>query len=775
MSRQGIPTFAGLGLTINITKTPQSRSGGSRSFSDGTKRVQYQPHVASSVKSSSSSTTVGLSKGWKPDAPKMAIDPYVGDIVKMIEKEKVCAMSLPTGSGKTRRITAEMALRGYTTRVAIPIKVAVRDSYNFIKKVTTLDTGYAYGRTSSYKSDTQIVFGTTGHFRAVLQGLIARGRSDLKASAKSILGDVFFIDEVHTASRDITTLIGLIVHIFPNLDGAPKIVFMTATLNHGDILNYFPTFPTYKVELDTYPIQIEYLINEFDPMNPSIGGSVDEKAVEVIKAELEVLTSKTVSVGIIFRPGVAEVLGMIDNLEKAFPKEPIEFYPAYSQLSDEEIDAIFAPASPGTMKVIIATNVVESSVTIPEAVWIVDDLLVKTAETSWTGGTRLALGYATQAESQQRGGRIGRTGPGRLYRLCTEQFWNKLPNFRKREIDRVPIEDIVLQLIDIKLSPVQILRISPERYADSERILLSMNMLKIENETFVLTEIGKFVAQMPLSVQNSAMIYYGMKDIMPKALDIAVQNMAHKDTKDLKPEAITATQLTELRTVLAVAAMLEIGPGQQGFFYNPRKTRGETKDEYKARMMAHTEKYHEKYRGKTDIHTLATIFWSIVVGYNVAQSYDRAHARGFTDYVKEYAIENMFNNRKVREALVVLNDLEDKVLQLIKLPEGTKPIDFRSSIPEANNYEQLGSVVVKVFIQAYGNNMLIRVPDDRPHPYYILASDKRPKPTKYSLSRGFHQIPIGRYSAPARLIAAELAEIEGEKGIYFSAGMLTDL
>ena len=677
----------------------------------------------------------------KWSGPTLPICADGANILNMIRTHHVSAVDAPTGTGKTLYLPFMLAAHGTRVRVAIPTTVAVRAAYDFHHRYNQPPVGFigfASNREVAYDARTRLVYGTTGHFTAKLIGMLrslASGSIEcpdatVKNKARHVLGDYFFIDEVHTATSDISLLMGLVHHIFPDGDG-PSLVFTTATFNQADVRAYFPEFPVYTVERKSHPVEVIYLCgdNESDPLDDD----PNEHIVRVCRAYLD-----QAIVGIVFRPGVAEVHGTMNALYKAFG-HAVDVVPAYSQLSPEEIDEIFTPAENNTPKIIIGTNLIESSVTIPDAKFIIDDCLVKNAMTSRSGGKKIALDLVSQAESNQRRGRIGRTSPGTAYRLCTESFWSeRMKPFRLREIERVPLHNPALQLIDICLNPAKILRIDPVRYATAERTLIKLGLVvtsdadQEDERTIVLTEIGRFVAGLPISAQNAILLYYA--------------SVNYRDGGDLM----------KFQTIIALASFLEVGIGQYGFFFTPRRMPSEPQRDYQARVFAHSMDYHEKYRGETDIHTLVKLYWAVLDDIAVAREF--TGLQKFSDCLKACCIENSLNKKKLREAFVIMRDMAER-LQL--------PTSVEYALDTVPDLHEISAYATELFKQSYKTNRLIKDGTK-----YRLVDDGE-STVKYNLAKGFSRIPTNGRITPDELFAAELMEIQGTGGkIVNLAGVL---
>ena len=759
-----------------LPRLPSGNELGIGRASDGKKKTPYNPTRPRNVRAFQTPSpshrrfvpavepqrtpTVPQKKSY----PSFVIDQHAEPIFLYIKQYPILAVDAPTGTGKTRRLPYELAKQGFKVRVAIPTTVAVRDAYNFQKLHSTLRVGYAAGREIHYSDDDQLVYATTGHFRQRVLGMIKSGNV---AQVRSIFGDIIFIDEVHAATTDITVLIALIRYLFTSkgVYSGPKIVFASATFNHGDIMDHFKDFPIYKVPTITHPIEDIFLDKTRDPIHDE----ADTEITRIVKEKFAEWKAGKKVHGIIFRPGVNEVENTIEALEANFPaSDPIEFFPAYSSLTPQEIDAIFVPSE--KMKVVVGTNLIESSITIPDVGWIIDDMLVKIAETSSTGGEKLTLTLISKAGSQQRRGRTGRTVPGQAYYLITKAQYEMLTPFIMREIDRIPIYEIVLQFIDAGLDTVEVLRINKNRYNQAKRTLIDFKMIEEEGQRLTVTEAGKFVSGITLGIHNAFMVYLGYQRFMGKW---------HTAT-DIDAEKIL------FRSIIALACMVEsYGPS---YMFVPRKKRDETQVEYQARKDAHVSEYHDKFKGATDVHTFINIFWDMMTDINVAKQHDKATNHKFTHYVKEWSVNNSMNNKKLKEFLTVMRDIESIIESKIKeltlrdaspvsaytelLPRGLQGQDgfsLGTNLP-TGGFSTLGNAIAPIFARAYIANQM-RLKDVAKGPIYVDGNG-----LEYRIDRvsSFNEIPMGKYDSPTQIVAARTLEIAGKGGNYRVAGLIVN-
>lgn len=658
----------------------------------------------------------------------MPMAPYIDEIIKNVAVSPILGISAPTGSGKTRLIPWVLAAYGLKVRVSIPTTVAVINSYSFQKEYSGLSVGYAAGRKIEYKAEDILVYGTTGHFVNKILSFYREG----KLSGSDILGDILMIDEVHIGSSQTTLLLGLLRYLYDD-HTRPGIIFSSATLDDSEIASYFGNIPRIDV-LSESPFKItdEYLKGIYASHNPM--KNPPEPLIENIIRKR--LAGRLPGNGIIFRPGYMEVESTVSHLSGLFPS--ITFLPAYSSLSDEEINKIFTTLEMGKgITVIVGTNIVESSITLKNIAFVIDDMLEKIIETTATGGTRLALSLVSQSASQQRRGRTGRTQDGIIYRLISQEAYHKLPLFRPKEVDRIPIYDIMISLIDVGLDPQSILIIDRSRYLSGIARLKEYGMLTTDGQ---VTEGGKFASLLPLSIETSFMIYLGYKEYI-KQLNTPKNNE-------------TRSRLL-FRSVIAVSVMISVH--SPPFFYLPRpESLPPTEDTNTFR-----ERYHSRFKGDNDIHTFINIYWNLV---------DETSSPN-TMPIKNWCVANGMNNKKINEALSALDSVISIIEEMLQGDPSLKVEKYYElSQPEimTGNRRFAANYVSSIFSKAFYFNQLIKIPTRKGK----ISFKNRITGAVYQINfRGGSYSNLD-FSSINSIVVGETLEILGNQGTMNLAGII---
>ncbi|RUS33841.1 hypothetical protein BC938DRAFT_483570 [Jimgerdemannia flammicorona] len=288
------------------------------------------------------------------------------------------------------------------------------------------------------------------------------------------------------------------------------------------------------------------LRKKFPPLSPKASARqrAVEKEKEALEEKKEVVTAKNAEVeaedlelgeGEIdknvdledfdFDEDTEDEEGFTDEEEEQEPDAPLHVLPLYSLLPTAAQLRVFDDPPPGTRLCVVATNVAETSLTIPGVKYVVDCGKVKERRyDSTTGVQSFEIGWTSKASADQRAGRAGRTGPGHCYRLFSSAvFDNEFEQFSTPEINRMPIEGVVLSMKSMNIDTVTNFPFPtpPERehMAKAERLLAYLGA--IDSDTKRVTELGRTMAMFPLSPRFSKMLLIGQQhDCLPYVIAI---------------------------------------------------------------------------------------------------------------------------------------------------------------------------------------------------------------------------------------------------------------
>ncbi|XP_075282799.1 ATP-dependent RNA helicase TDRD9 [Opisthocomus hoazin] len=512
----------------------------------GNDQLVYKPGTSLSHCESSDGTSIPISNHKCMDMP---IAKHREEIVSLIESNSVVVVQGASGSGKSTQIPQYVLdyciQRSIYCNIAVtqPRKIGASSIARWISKERSWKLGGFVGYQVSLENistkETRLLYMTTG---VLLQKLVC---------AKSLAEYThIFIDEVHERTEEMDFLLLLIRKLLHTNSQSVKVILMSASINCKEFAEYF-AIPIgnsltpaciFKVEGKPYAIKEYYLddlkhIVHFKPPSqtfrePVIVREMYEVAVSLIQSfdELEMksnreknnlsVTSERGSV-LVFLPGLSEISYMHSCLS-GICKKRWQVYPLHSRVTLEEQSNVFLAIVPGYRKVILSTNIAESSVTVPDVKYVIDFCLTRTLvcdeETNYRS---LRLCWASKTNCNQRKGRTGRVSEGYCYRLVYKDFWTEfIPEKSVPEILRCPLETTVLKIKKFDMGGPKALlatALSPPSIGDIERSILQLKELgaltwaQTEENPYdgELTFLGKVLVQLPVDLHLGKLIVLG--------------------------------------------------------------------------------------------------------------------------------------------------------------------------------------------------------------------------------------------------------------------------
>ena len=545
----------------------------------------------------------------------MLISQHLPAIVNAIHKNPTVFVVAGTGSGKSIGVPAAIAATGSRCFVVVPTRTAAISlaQYQTIlqKKVTpNLNpnfVGYAAEGNIQYTDETRIAYVTGGHVRKKMLSYFSKG------TVKPMnFCDVLFVDEIHSGTLDTTIIISLWMKARALRAAMPRLVLASAT---PVPLAIIPKPVVYTVETRGFHIDIRYHNRDLDI--DDINGTL---YIEAARIAYDFHRNSAISDGhiLIFAPGSKEVELMMAQLTQlaatAIPGKRLTIVPAFGALKQEDIELIYSQTAPDERKAVIATNIAETAITITDIGFVVDTVTEKRAETSQSGGFRLATHYISKDSAKQRAGRTGRTRPGIAYRMITQESFDRLEEHRPPEIQRVPIYETIMELLDVGLVPEEtIIGIEARRVQQAVQLLNQLGMVQQVDNTIVVTDMGHFAPKFSLSVRNAAFLWLWLQAGHP-----------------LFPGAVVASLIDSY------------GPS---YFWLPRRNRELADTDYRAILEAHKDKYFGQYIGYSDLETALNMWSDMVktIGVNAD-----------VDVAARWSRDHSMNNKKIRELLQIV-------------------------------------------------------------------------------------------------------------------------
>ena len=473
----------------------------------------------------------------------LPVTQYADKLIAAIQKHQIIIVAGETGSGKTTQLPqiAMLAGRGLTGMIGHtqPRRLAARSVSQRIAE----EVGEQLGESIGFK----IRFNEQGSQDSIVR-LMTDGILLAELTHDRYLNkyDTIIIDEAHERSLNIDFIMGYLKQLVkkrPDL----KIIITSATLDVNRFSQYFYNAPIFEVEGRSFPVEVRYRpISEM-----SVGGSDDDEfddfeenlpravvqAVEECFKDAESKGHPEHADILIFSSTEREIRELQETLQKFGPKHT-QILPLYARLALSEQQQIFNPSG-GGRRIIIATNVAETALTVPNIRYVIDSGFARLSRYNYRSRVqRLPIEAISQAAANQRKGRCGRIAPGVCIRLFSEEDFQGRPEFTEPEIKRTNLASVILQMQSLGFGAVESFDfIEPPDHRlvnDGRKLLIELGAYQqTKNE---LTKIGAQMAKMPIDPRLARMILGGAHFGVLNEVLIIVAALAVQDPRERPAE-----------------------------------------------------------------------------------------------------------------------------------------------------------------------------------------------------------------------------------------------
>uniref|UniRef100_A0A023F5M0 RNA helicase n=1 Tax=Triatoma infestans TaxID=30076 RepID=A0A023F5M0_TRIIF len=448
------------------------------------------------------------------------------ELIKAVTENQILIVIGETGSGKTTQMTQYLAEAGFTSRGKIgctqPRRVAAMSVAKRVAEEFGCRLGQEVGYTIRFEDctsqDTAIKYMTDGM-------LLRECLVDLDLKSYSVI----MLDEAHERTIHTDVLFGLLKQAVQKR-AELKLIVTSATLDAVKFSQYFFEAPIFTIPGRTFPVEVLYTKEpETDYLDASL--------ITVMQIHLREPPGDI----LLFLTGQEEIDTaceiLYERMKSLGPDVPeLIILPVYSALPSEMQTRIFEAAPPGSRKVVIATNIAETSLTIHGIFYVVDPGFVKQkVYNSKTGMDSLVVTPISQAQAKQRAGRAGRTGPGKCYRLYTERAYRDemLPT-PVPEIQRTNLATTVLQLKTMGINDLLHFDFMDAPPVESLIMALEqLHSLSALDDEGLLTRLGRRMAEFPLEPNLSKMLIMSVHlqcsdEILTVVSMLSVQNVFYR-------------------------------------------------------------------------------------------------------------------------------------------------------------------------------------------------------------------------------------------------------
>jgi len=457
--------------------------------------------------------------------PGLPICSVWDDLVSAVRENQVIIVSGETGSGKSTQLPkiCLAAGRGAYRKIACTqprrvaaVTVAARVAEELGLHGSRL-VGYKIRFRDSTGPETRIKFVTDGM-------LLAEAQQDPRLREY----DTIIVDEAHERSLNIDFLLGILRRLLPARPEL-KVIITSATMDTAHFRQAFGKVPVIEIAGRGYPVEIRYKPTEQDEES-------DITTVEkVIFATEEIRGKDPFGDILVFLPTEREILEAVKIL-RAGCKDEALVLPMYGRLAASDQKRIFRPAP--VQKIIVATNIAETSITVPGIKYVIDSGLARIARYSVRSRTKaLPITPISRASADQRAGRAGRVQAGVCVRLYSEEDYLDRPQYTLPEIRRSNLAEVILRLYAMNLGPVEgfpfVDAPSPQAVKEGFTTLRELGALDAAGR---LTRTGRIMAGLPLDPRISRMILQARHEGALKEVVIIASAMSIQDPRERPAE-----------------------------------------------------------------------------------------------------------------------------------------------------------------------------------------------------------------------------------------------
>jgi ATP-dependent helicase HrpB len=383
----------------------------------------------------------------------LPVDAILPEMIASLKRSPNLVIEAPPGAGKTTRVPpALLEIVSGEVVVLEPRRIAAR----LAARRVAWEMGEQVGQTAGYQVRFEEAVSSRTRVRFVTEGVLTRrllSDPTLKGVGAVVLDE---FHERHLESDLALALLKRLQRTRPDL----RIIVMSATLDTGHVAEYLGGCPVLRSEGRLFEVSIRHL-----PYSPK---SLETQLTDALELLIAEETSGDV---LAFLPGAAEIHRAMRESQTVARRANLLVLPLHGDLSPAEQDRAIMPAE--QRKVILATNVAESSVTVEGVNAVIDSGLARIATYSqWTGLPTLHVGRVSKASAKQRAGRAGRTAPGRVLRLYGIEDYQRRPEHDPPEIARSDLSQLCLALRAMQIGDLEWLDSPPESAWQSAESLL---------------------------------------------------------------------------------------------------------------------------------------------------------------------------------------------------------------------------------------------------------------------------------------------------------------
>lgn len=455
--------------------------------------------------------------------PELPITARKDEVVAAIRAHQVVVIAGETGSGKTTQIPKMCLEAGLGIEAKIGCTQPRRVAALSISRRIAEELNVAWGHEVGCKIRFDDQSSARTYIKMMTDGiLLAETQGDPDLSEYNAI----IIDEAHERSLNIDFLLGHLKGLLARRKDL-KLIITSATIDTKAFSQHFGNAPIIEVSGRMYPVEIQY-----QPLDEASEERGEISYVDAaVQAAERILYETAAGDVLIFMPGERDIRETGDQLEGRFSGEA-EVIPLFGRLTSGEQQRVFAPSL--RRKIVIATNIAETSLTIPGIRYVIDAGLARISRyNSRTRVKRLPIESVSQSSANQRKGRAGRVQDGVCIRLYSEEDFNARPPFTQPEIQRANLAEVILRMKAFHLGNIETFPFvqppTPAAIANGYTLLHELGAL---DEQRALTPLGEDLARLPIDPTLGRMLLQSQREHATREMLIIAAGLSIQDPRE---------------------------------------------------------------------------------------------------------------------------------------------------------------------------------------------------------------------------------------------------
>lgn len=449
-------------------------------------------------------------------------------IINCLNENQVMVVESPTGSGKTTQLPIILHEAGFDNNLCVgitqPRRIATLSVCDFIKKqVEDTDSFVAY---KMRFNDTTT---TSTRIKVMTDGILLM---ELKTDPLLKNYSVILVDEAHERSLNIDFIMGMLKQVIAQRPEF-KVIISSATINTKKFSTFFDNCPVVSIDSKIFPIEEIYLEEDYSNIDV-----LNNKIVNIVKENVKAEAGDV----LIFLPGEFDIKACTKALIQSDPNKDLVIYPLYGRLSKEEQEEVFTPTPKNKTKVVVSTNIAETSITIDNIAIVIDSGLAKINFYNQKNFTSSLITLPiSKSSAMQRRGRAGRTRSGKCYRLYSKKSYDSRDMYTLEEILRTDLSEVVLRMSDLGLYDYEnfpfITKPNKAAIKSAENTLKAIDAIDKYRR---LTTIGEFMVKFPLLPRHARVVVeaiYNYPSVINEVL-VAIAFLSSKTPFIMPPDKI---------------------------------------------------------------------------------------------------------------------------------------------------------------------------------------------------------------------------------------------